>query len=159
MVNPEPRDAAKVRRACRRADCPGSTDLVPFCGPAVWLKSYRLGILRDKISIFHECRHYLDSFRIKRWFGCPNDHALEEMLCEDAVYVYICNAFTEKQVSGAIHSGVASPSGVFRHLGCVPQCGKCVPTVRCLVRNGASPTVDAKRYHDRGLSAGLQPLG
>jgi bacterioferritin-associated ferredoxin len=51
------------------------------------------------------------------------------------VYACICNAFTEKQVSAAIDTGVSSPAGVFRHLGCVPQCGKCVPTVRGMVRN------------------------
>jgi hypothetical protein len=34
------------------------------------------------------------------------------------MYVCICNAFTERQVSIAIHTGVSSPAGVFRHLGC-----------------------------------------
>jgi bacterioferritin-associated ferredoxin len=55
------------------------------------------------------------------------------------MYVCICNAFTEKQVSVAIGTGVSSPAGVFRHFGCVPQCGKCVPMVRGMVKNSDSP--------------------
>jgi bacterioferritin-associated ferredoxin len=51
------------------------------------------------------------------------------------MYVCICNAFTEKQVCVALRKGISSPAGVFRHLGCAPQCGKCVPTVRCMVKN------------------------
>jgi bacterioferritin-associated ferredoxin len=56
------------------------------------------------------------------------------------VYVCICNAFTEKQVFVAIDTGISSPAGVFRHLGCVPQCGKCVPTVRGMVKNNDGPS-------------------
>jgi bacterioferritin-associated ferredoxin len=67
------------------------------------------------------------------------------------VYVCICNAFTEKQVSVAIDTGVSSPAGVFRHLGCVPQCGKCVPTVRGMVRNNdvPSPSFSARGNNER----------
>jgi bacterioferritin-associated ferredoxin len=54
------------------------------------------------------------------------------------VYVCICNAFTEKQVCIAIRKGNSSPAGVFRHLGCTPQCGKCVPTVRCMVKKNGT---------------------
>ena len=59
------------------------------------------------------------------------------------MYVCICNTFTEKQVSVAIGAGISSPAGVFRHLGCVPQCGKCVPTVRCMVKNNDSLLIGA----------------
>jgi bacterioferritin-associated ferredoxin len=70
---------------------------------------------------------------------------------EGIVYVCICNAFTEKQVSVAIDTGVSSPAGVFRHLGCVPQCGKCVPTVRRMVRNNdvPSPSFSARGNNER----------
>jgi bacterioferritin-associated ferredoxin len=68
------------------------------------------------------------------------------------VYVCICNAFTEKQVSVAIDSGVSSPAGVFRHLGCVPQCSKCVPTVRGMVRNNDVPSPS---FSPRGNNEGI----
>ena len=64
------------------------------------------------------------------------------------MYVCICNAFTEKQVSVAIRTGVSSPAGVFRHLGCVPQCGKCVPTVRWMVKDSADLSM-TRRYQDQ----------
>ncbi len=46
------------------------------------------------------------------------------------MYVCICNAFTEKQVVRVLSGGALSPAGVYRHLGCTPQCGKCIPSVR-----------------------------
>ena len=69
------------------------------------------------------------------------------------MYVCICNAFTEKQVSVAIGAGISSPAGVFRHLGCVPQCGKCVPTVRCMVKNNDVPS-----FSPRGNNEGIHTV-
>jgi bacterioferritin-associated ferredoxin len=71
------------------------------------------------------------------------------------VYVCICNAFTEKQVSVAIDTGISSPAGVFRHLGCVPQCGKCVPTVRGMVKNNDVPSPS---FSPRGNNEGFRLL-
>ena len=50
------------------------------------------------------------------------------------MYVCICNAFTEKQVVRVLSGGALSPAGVYRHLGCTPQCGKCIPSVRSMVK-------------------------
>jgi bacterioferritin-associated ferredoxin len=75
------------------------------------------------------------------------------------MYVCICNAFTERQVSIAIHTGVSSPAGVFRHLGCAPQCGKCVPTVRCMVKNSDNLLVEPKHRHHQNQYAELQTAG
>jgi bacterioferritin-associated ferredoxin len=77
----------------------------------------------------------------------------------ESVYVCICNAFTEKQVSKAIRNGISSPAGVFRHLGCTPQCGKCVPTVRCMVKNNDSLMIEAIQRPGRNQCAELQALG
>jgi bacterioferritin-associated ferredoxin len=75
------------------------------------------------------------------------------------MYVCICNAFTERQVSIAIHTGVSSPAGVFRHLGCAPQCGKCVPTVRCMVKNSDNLLVEPKHRRHQNQYAELQTAG
>ena len=50
------------------------------------------------------------------------------------MYVCICNAFTEKQVVRVLSGEALSPAGVYRHLGCTPQCGKCIPSVRSMVK-------------------------
>jgi bacterioferritin-associated ferredoxin len=73
------------------------------------------------------------------------------------MYVCICNAFTEKQVSKALRTGISSPAGVFRHLGCAPQCGKCVPTVRCMVKDNGLPI--EPMHHDQNRYVELQALG
>lgn len=48
--------------------------------------------------------------------------------------VCICSAFNEKKVHQAIEAGARTTASVFRHLGHSVQCGKCVPTVRDMVR-------------------------
>ena len=75
------------------------------------------------------------------------------------MYVCICNAFTEKQVSTAIHTGVSSPAGVFRHLGCTPQCGKCVPTVRRMVKDNGGLPAKAMHRHGQGQYVRSHALG
>jgi bacterioferritin-associated ferredoxin len=50
------------------------------------------------------------------------------------MYVCICNAFTEKQVIAALDGGASTAAGVYRHMGCTPQCGKCVPSLRTMVK-------------------------
>jgi bacterioferritin-associated ferredoxin len=74
------------------------------------------------------------------------------------VYVCICNAFTEKQVCVALRKGISSPAGVFRHLGCAPQCGKCVPTVRCMVKNNDNLLIEPM-HQDQYQYVELQALG
>ncbi|UEM03389.1 (2Fe-2S)-binding protein [Skermanella rosea] len=74
------------------------------------------------------------------------------------MYVCICNAFTEKQVCTAIRKGISTPSGLFRHLGCVPQCGKCVPTVRHMVKDPES-LLSPPGHHDNIYHVELQATG
>lgn len=74
------------------------------------------------------------------------------------MYVCICNAFTEKQVCTAIRKGISTPSGLFRHLGCVPQCGKCVPTVRHMVK-GPESLLSPPGHHDNIYHVELQATG
>ncbi|HEV7369605.1 (2Fe-2S)-binding protein [Arenibaculum sp.] len=50
------------------------------------------------------------------------------------MYVCLCHAFTDKQVARMLQDGARTTAGVYRGLGCTPQCGKCVPHVRQMVR-------------------------
>jgi bacterioferritin-associated ferredoxin len=53
---------------------------------------------------------------------------------ERRMYVCICNALTDKQIRRAVCSGACRTSEVYRHLDCVPRCGKCVAEVLDVVR-------------------------
>lgn len=46
------------------------------------------------------------------------------------MYVCICHALNDKQVSKALDNGAHTPASIFRHHGCQVQCGKCVPLMR-----------------------------
>jgi bacterioferritin-associated ferredoxin len=49
------------------------------------------------------------------------------------MYVCLCNALTDRDVRA--HGGDGcSVAMVYRALGCQPQCGKCVPLVRQMLR-------------------------
>ena len=54
------------------------------------------------------------------------------------MYVCLCNALTDRDlrphISGGLSSSVAM---VYRSCGCQPQCGKCVPFVRQMLRDCA----------------------
>jgi bacterioferritin-associated ferredoxin len=50
------------------------------------------------------------------------------------MYICICNALNERQVHGALQNGARTAGQVYAGLGCAPRCGKCVPTVREMVR-------------------------
>ena len=52
------------------------------------------------------------------------------------MYVCLCNALTDRDLRAQIR-GDASVAMVYRACGCQPQCGKCVPFVRQMVRDGA----------------------
>jgi len=53
---------------------------------------------------------------------------------EPALYVCICNALNERKVREAMASCPGSVARIYKHHGCVPQCGKCVPVLRDMVR-------------------------
>jgi bacterioferritin-associated ferredoxin len=50
------------------------------------------------------------------------------------MYVCLCNAFTDRQVRALAVQVAGSAAAVYRCLGVQPKCGKCVPTVRRMVR-------------------------
>jgi bacterioferritin-associated ferredoxin len=54
------------------------------------------------------------------------------------MYICLCNGFTDGKVRMVARNGECSVSEVYRVLGCKPQCGKCVPLVRDLIRAEAS---------------------
>lgn len=52
------------------------------------------------------------------------------------MYVCLCNALTDRDVRPHLDGG-CSVSMVYQACGCRPQCGKCVPYVRQMLREGA----------------------
>ncbi|MGE5270257.1 MAG: bacterioferritin-associated ferredoxin [Thiohalocapsa sp.] len=50
------------------------------------------------------------------------------------MYVCLCNALTDRDLRPHTATGAASVSMVYRACGCQPQCGKCVPFVRQMLR-------------------------
>jgi bacterioferritin-associated ferredoxin len=50
------------------------------------------------------------------------------------MYVCLCNALTDRDMRANIVSGISSVAMVYRACGCEPQCGKCVPFVRNMLR-------------------------
>lgn len=46
------------------------------------------------------------------------------------MFVCLCNAFTDKDVTRAVREGRACKvDDVYRALGCEPNCGRCKPTI------------------------------
>ena len=58
------------------------------------------------------------------------------------MYVCMCHGFTDSQVRKAVADGCRSVAAVYRCLADRPQCGKCVPHVRAMVK-GAPPCARA----------------
>lgn len=54
------------------------------------------------------------------------------------MYVCVCHALNDKQVTKALENGARTPASVFRHFGCQVQCGKCVPTMRQMAADHGS---------------------
>lgn len=57
------------------------------------------------------------------------------------MYICLCNSLREKDMAAAIESGAQCVSEIYKHHGCAPQCGKCVPYVREIY---ATPVVTAQ---------------
>jgi len=57
------------------------------------------------------------------------------------MYVCLCNSLTDRDVRAGCESG-CSVAMVYRSLGCEPQCGKCVPFVRQMLREHVAATVE-----------------
>jgi bacterioferritin-associated ferredoxin len=54
------------------------------------------------------------------------------------MYVCLCNGLTDRDVRNCAEDGCSSVAMVYRSLGCAPQCGKCVPYVRQMLRETPS---------------------
>ena len=52
------------------------------------------------------------------------------------MYVCLCNALTDRDLRPHTVAGAGSVSMVYNACGCRPQCGKCVPLVRQMLREG-----------------------
>ena len=53
------------------------------------------------------------------------------------MYICLCNALTDSDLRPHTSGGASSVSMVYRACGCQPQCGKCVPFVRQMLRDRA----------------------
>ena len=58
------------------------------------------------------------------------------------MYVCLCNGLTDRDVRNSAEGGGCSVAMVYRSHGCEPQCGKCVPLIRQMLREQASATVE-----------------
>jgi bacterioferritin-associated ferredoxin len=58
------------------------------------------------------------------------------------MYICLCNGLTDRDVRANCESG-CSVAMVYRSLGCEPQCGKCVPFVRQMLRQQNDAGVEA----------------
>jgi bacterioferritin-associated ferredoxin len=50
------------------------------------------------------------------------------------MYVCLCHGLTTRDITHHARNGCGSVAGVYKQLGCRPQCGKCVKDVRRLVQ-------------------------
>ena len=50
------------------------------------------------------------------------------------MYVCLCNGLTDRDLRSHAIAGGCSVSMVYQACGCRPQCGKCVPFVRQMLR-------------------------
>lgn len=55
------------------------------------------------------------------------------------MYVCICNALRDRELSAAAASDAKSVADVFRRCGRRPQCGKCLPDVAEMIERARSP--------------------
>ena len=54
------------------------------------------------------------------------------------MYVCICRGITDKQVREAVREGAQSVSGVYRCLGCTPNCGQCAQFMEGVIADEGS---------------------
>lgn len=60
------------------------------------------------------------------------------------MYFCLCNCLKDKDMTAAIEGGAQCVSDVYKHNGCTPQCGKCVPYVRELLPAAAMSLAQAQ---------------
>jgi len=60
------------------------------------------------------------------------------------MYVCLCNGLTDRDLRPHTVGGTCTVSMVYRACGCRPQCGKCVPFVRQMLREGSEAATAAQ---------------
>jgi bacterioferritin-associated ferredoxin len=58
------------------------------------------------------------------------------------MYVCLCNGLTDRQVRCAAKTAGCSAARVHRSLGVRPQCGKCLPMMREILRELSQDSLD-----------------
>jgi bacterioferritin-associated ferredoxin len=53
------------------------------------------------------------------------------------MYICLCNGITDRALRAHAPDGECSVAQVYRALGCEPQCGKCLPFARQVLRQAA----------------------
>lgn len=64
------------------------------------------------------------------------------------MYVCLCNAITDRDFQAQCEGADCSVAMVYRALGVAPQCGKCVPMVRQMLRQSAPASCEAEGGDD-----------
>jgi bacterioferritin-associated ferredoxin len=67
-------------------------------------------------------------------FQGPDGGAFKVRGNATAMYVCLCHALTTRDITHHAQQCGGSVAGVYKRLGCRPQCGKCVADVRSLIR-------------------------
>jgi bacterioferritin-associated ferredoxin len=60
------------------------------------------------------------------------------------MYICLCNALTDRDLRPHMTGGTCSVSMVYNACGCRPQCGKCVPLVRQMLREGGEAGISGQ---------------
>jgi len=60
------------------------------------------------------------------------------------MYICLCNALTDGDLRPHTAGGGSSVSMVYNACGCRPQCGKCVPFVRQMLREGGEVAISGQ---------------
>jgi bacterioferritin-associated ferredoxin len=60
------------------------------------------------------------------------------------MYVCLCNGLSDRDLRPHTLGGMRSVSMVYQACGCRPQCGKCVPFVRQMLREGNDAATSAQ---------------
>ena len=58
------------------------------------------------------------------------------------MYICVCNAINDRKIEDALAAGACSVARIYKHHGCAPKCGKCIPLIR-------------ERVQETHLSSGL----
>ncbi len=59
------------------------------------------------------------------------------------MFICLCNCLRDSQICRAQESGAGNVGEAFKTLGCQPQCGKCVPFIRDMLRSAQAPEAAA----------------